>query len=233
MALNSQGCLIRRISTVANTTGSCSTDTLTVDSTARIIKWSDAAADFVAARFVAGQRITITGSTHNIGIYTVSSATSTSIGIYGAVTAVSSGVTLTLTANRYDNIGGVKGFNGPSGAANVIDITDLNSTAKKKLIGLRDEGQCSLDIFLETVTAATVNNAQVALKTDRANRTLRQFDIMFSDSTATTGVGKTYPSGINFDAYVSGFTVNPAVDNAITGSITLEITSALKYIPKV
>ncbi len=43
-------------------------------------------------------------------------------------------------------VGDVTDFSGPGGQASVIDITNLNSTAKEKLVGLRDEGQVSLSL---------------------------------------------------------------------------------------
>lgn len=235
MALNSQGVSIRRKSTVANTTGIVtSTNTLRVDSTAKAILWGNAAGDFAAANFSSGMRLTISGTTNsNTGIYTISSVSATSIGLYNNVTAQSSGDSLALTANRYDQIGEIKSFNGPTGNANVIDVTNINSTAKEKLIGLRDEGQVSIEFFFMPATdiSSADQSQHLTLKTDRANRTLRNFDILFTD--ANNAVATSYPSGMNFDAYVSGFSVNAGVDGAVTGNVTLELTSAIKYINKV
>ena len=228
MALNSQGVEFRRISSAANTTAVCSTKNLHVDSTDRCIYWTDAAADFTALNFTSGMRITIEGSTLNAGIYTCSSATTTSIGLYDVTTAIATGVTLTITGHTYELVGGVKGIAGPSGNAAVLDITDLNSTARRKLIGLRDEGQVTLDVFFDNETATSI---QTQLIIDRANRTLQTFDMKFTDG--DNGVATSYPSGWNFDAYVSGFSINAGVDAPVSGSITLELTSAIKYIPKV
>jgi hypothetical protein len=230
MALESQGIVIRRISTIAGTTGAvASTNTISVDSTQRKILWSNAAADFAAANFSSGMRVTITGSTNsNTAIYTIMTVATTALTLYDVVTSQTVGSQLAIEGHVYDAIGGVRGFNGPSGQAAVIDVTTLNSTAKEKLIGLRDEGNITLDAFLVT-SAATAQ--QQALIADRANRTLRAFDIKFSDITPV--VTTSQPTGVNFDAYVSNFAITGAVDQAVTVSIGLEITSALKWIPKV
>lgn len=122
----------------------------------------------------------------------------------------------TATANA---IAQVVGFNGPSGNANVIDVSHLGSTAKEKLIGLRDEGQVSLDVnFLPT------DGGQSALRADRATRTMRKAVIQLNDN--TTEVARTK---IIFDAYVSGFSITGAVDQVVKGNIALEITGACTY----
>uniref|UniRef100_A0A6M3J9J3 Putative tail tube protein n=1 Tax=viral metagenome TaxID=1070528 RepID=A0A6M3J9J3_9ZZZZ len=228
MALESQGVVIRRISTVAGTTGTvASTNTLGI--VGRELRWSNVAADFGAAGFTTGMRLIITGATNsNTGIYTVMTAAATVLTLYDVVTAQAEGHSLAVSGHRYDPIGGIRGFQGPSGQAGVIDVTTLNSTAKEKLIGLRDEGSLTLDAFLDPQTATA---QQIALIADRAGRTLRTFDIKFSDITPI--VTTSQPTGVNFDAYVSNFAVTGAVDQAVTVSIGLEITSALKWIPKV
>ena len=110
---------------------------------------------------------------------------------------------------------GIMGFNGPSGSANVIDITTLQSTAKEKQMGLPDEGQISFDIiYLSTDTG------QTALRVDRAARTKRNVSIKFTDSSTTY---------ISADAYCTGFSLTGAVDDVIKGSVSLEITGPLTW----
>ena len=98
-------------------------------------------------------------------------------------------------------IGQITGFNGPSGSAGVIDVTSLASTAKEKLMGLRDEGQVTLDVLYDPATAdASLHNA---LKEDRATRTLRKFEIALTDQAST--VSTSLPTFHSFDAYVTGY----------------------------
>lgn len=112
-------------------------------------------------------------------------------------------------------VGGVMGFNGPTGAANTIDITNLASTAKEKLIGLRDEGEITLDVlYLST------DVAQTAMKTDRAARTKKAWNIDFNDASTSRANGK---------GYVSNFSITGAVDDAVKASVTIVIDGAVTH----
>jgi hypothetical protein len=109
----------------------------------------------------------------------------------------------------------VTDFNGPGGAAAIIDISQLQSTAKEKLIGLRDEGQLSLTLNYNATDAG-----QVALIADRATRSRRKALIKLNDSVT---------HAIAFDAFCMQFAVQGAVDNKIVANAALEITGALAY----
>lgn len=224
MALESQGVLIKRISTVAGTTALSSGSSLIVDSTQKAIISNDIAANFLGDGFSSGMRVTISGATNNnTGIYTISCVASSVIYLHDIVTAQAVGDNLAIEAHRYDTIGQVKSFTGPGGAANTIDISHLGSTAKEFLVGLRNEGEVSMEVFYDPDNATA---QQLALLADRSARTKRTFDISFNDSTVL-------PSAMNFDAYVQGFSISGAVDNAISANVSLLITSAVKYISKV
>lgn len=114
----------------------------------------------------------------------------------------------------YDPIGEIISFTGPGGAAQVIDVTDLDSEAKEKLMGLRDEGQVSF-----TINFVPGNTQHAALRTARADRTLTTFQIVFADDADTTWT---------FTAYVTGFSIAGGVDNVLSGNVTLEITGAIE-----
>lgn len=106
-------------------------------------------------------------------------------------------------------------FDGPGGTASVIDTTSLQSTAKEKLMGLKDEGQFSF-----TANLIPVDVGQVGLRADRDARTLRKFKLILTDTASTT---------LTFAAYVLGFSINGAVDDKINASITLEISGAVAW----
>jgi hypothetical protein len=116
-------------------------------------------------------------------------------------------------------VGEVKSFSGPSGSAAVIDITHLASTGKEKLIGLRDEGQITLEVNLNPADAA-----QMKLKTDRANRTLKSWILKLMDSTADGN--RTRLKG---EGYCTGFSVSGGVDDVIKSSVTIEITGGVSW----
>ncbi|MCG8430380.1 MAG: phage tail tube protein [Candidatus Omnitrophica bacterium] len=109
----------------------------------------------------------------------------------------------------------VTGFNGPSGSANVIDITNLQSTAKEKQMGLPDEGQVSLDAIYNSTDAG-----QVALRADRASRTKRNVAIKLTDGSSQL---------IHADAYCTNFSITGAVDDVLKASYTLELTGPLTF----
>jgi len=116
-------------------------------------------------------------------------------------------------------IGEVVSFNGPTGQAGTIDVTHLGSTAKEFLMGLRDEGELTLDInFLPT------DAGQVRLRTDRAARSLKKCVIKLNDNTSDAATTK-----LIFDAYCIGLAVQGAVDNALKGTVTIKIAGAVTY----
>ena len=124
----------------------------------------------------------------------------------------SQGVVLSYSVGSptsFASIGNVTGFNGPGGAASVIDTTNLASTAHEKLMGLPDEGQLTMDINYDPDNAS-----HIALRAARRARTRVEFRITYTDTTPTTDT---------FFGYVLGFAVQGAVDQQIKASITIEI----------
>lgn len=114
---------------------------------------------------------------------------------------------------NYTNIAEVMNISGPGGSGQVIDVTDLDSSAREKVMGLPDEGQVTFDInFIADDTQ------HLALHTARANQTLKPFKLTFTDDSATEWT---------FNGYVINFTVNNAVDEVTKASITLEVTGAI------
>lgn len=128
----------------------------------------------------------------------------------------SQGITLGIGSGSpvtYTDIPEIVSFNGPGGAGNVIDVTDLDSTAMEKIMGLPDEGQLSFDINY------IPDNAQhAALRTARANQTRTQFKMTFTDTGATEWT---------FYGYVTGFSVTGGVNSPLRASVTIEIDGAI------
>lgn len=112
-------------------------------------------------------------------------------------------------------IGEIASFDGPSGSAAVIDVSDMDSTGKEKRMGLPDEGQLSLTVWLKP--SDTVHKY---LRTARSNRTEETFQIEFTDGTTTNTLW-------DFNGFVTGFAASGAVDAVIEGSITIEITGSI------
>ncbi len=225
MALESQGVQIRRISTAAGSTGLTSNNiTISLTGAKQIIRGD--AGNFLTDGFATAMRISIAGSSDNDNIYTISSAAATVLAVYETLVAMSSGTTVSIEGHLFTAIGEITGFSGPSGNAVVIDVTNLNSTAKEKKIGIRDEGNLNINLNFNS----SADQYQIALKDDRANRDKRTFDIKLND---TSTVAASQPSALYFDGYVTGFSLSGGVDNVVKGVVTIELTSAIHWIDKV
>ena len=110
----------------------------------------------------------------------------------------------------YTAIGEITSVGGPDGSASEIDVTDLSSTSKEFKMGINDEGSVTLELLFRPK-----NTQHAALRTAKKNRTLSNFQLLFTDSPQTTWA---------FAAYVTGLSVSLSVDAATTGSTTLRIT---------
>lgn len=107
----------------------------------------------------------------------------------------------------------VMSIDGPGGSAQVIDVTDLSSTAKEKRAGLQDEGQVTFEM-----TYLPANTQHALLRSVRAAGTVRSFRIIFTDSPQSTWT---------FEALVLGFAISNAVDDVTKATVTLEVTGAI------
>ena len=97
----------------------------------------------------------------------------------------------------------------------MIDVTNLSSLAKEKLMGLPDEGQFTLDMNLDPDDAS-----HVALRNARAARTRTEFKLTLTDAT---------PATATFFGYVLGFQVQGAVDQQVKVSVTIEIDGTVAW----
>lgn len=113
----------------------------------------------------------------------------------------------------FSNIPEIKTIGGPDGSAPTIDVTDLDSTAREYVLGLKDEGSFSL-----TINYIPANTVHAQLRTAWANRTLMQFRVTFADSGTTVW---------EFDGYVTGFSQNAGVDTVLEATVGIKITGAI------
>ena len=123
-------------------------------------------------------------------------------------------VEATLDANK---IGEVVGFSGPSMSAAVIDVTNLGSTAKQKLIGVYDGGQVTLNVNWDSCT----DDGQKLIRESLVNRTKGRLAIFLNGSADTQKIG--------LEAYVSGINISGAVDNKLSGDFTFAITGGASF----
>lgn len=118
--------------------------------------------------------------------------------------------------SAYSAIGNIKSIKGPGGAASVIDVSNLDSLAKEKLIGLPDEGQVNVELNYDPT-----NTTHAQLRNARKNRTRLEFKITLTGLTPTTLV---------FYAYVLSFPMDVSVDSAVTISMGLEVDGAVSEV---
>jgi predicted secreted protein len=116
------------------------------------------------------------------------------------------------TPGTYTNVGDVHSFQGPGGAAKVIDATNLESVAKEKRMGLPDEGQFSVDI------AYAKDTGQAAMRTARLGQTRKLFKVTFRDT-----------SKAEFAGFVLEYSLNGAIDDIVKGKITIEIDGVVTW----
>ena len=120
----------------------------------------------------------------------------------------------TITPLEWIEIGEVVSHDGPGGSAAVYETTHLQSTAKEKKVGLPDEGQLTLAVNWCLAT----DPGQQAASDARKDRTEKHFKLTFSDDSTAT-----------FSGYVLGMSASGAVDDKVSGSITIEITGAVTW----
>ncbi|MDX1388469.1 MAG: phage tail tube protein [Acidobacteriota bacterium] len=113
----------------------------------------------------------------------------------------------------FNAVGDVKRIGGPTGSATVLDASDLDSTAREKKMGLFDEGQISVE---GNWTGADTYQDQ--MRTDRANKTQRNFQIAFANGDIA-----------DFAGFVLTFDVAAGVDELLTFASTIEITGAVTW----
>ena len=113
----------------------------------------------------------------------------------------------------FTDIGDIEGWSGLDGQVTEIDVTDLDSTSKEFIMGLKEEGSFQVD--LNWIPA---NAEQVSLRADMNAGTKRNFKVTGTDSPATV---------IIFAAFVTQFSMSGTKDDKVTASITLRITGAV------
>lgn len=118
------------------------------------------------------------------------------------------GIFIKAGAGASTKIGGITEFSGlGSGSAAVIDVTDVDSVAKEKLIGVMDEGSFKIGYNVIPTDAG-----QGTLESARLTRTLAEMKVVAGTTTYA------------FNAWVLTNEKGGAVDKQWTGSASLEIT---------
>ncbi len=136
------------------------------------------------------------------------------ISAHGTLLKSGDGVTPTET---FTTIAEVTNISGPALSTDAIDTTshDSPNNHREFIGGLKDGGEVTFDI--NYIPTNPTHDASTGLLADYVARTLRNFQLVFSDSGNTTW---------SFTAIVTGFEPGEPVDAQLTASVTLRITGA-------
>jgi len=140
--------------------------------------------------------------------------TSTAISSQGTKLAKNTGTT---EAPVWAPIKNMSNFNGFSGSASDIDVTDFDSTAKESRPGLQDWDTLSFDININMSEPS-----HAALLADKKSGVVAPYQATLSDG-----------STIAFDAYVKSFPITSAVDAVVKGTVVIKITGDIEVTPAV
>jgi len=121
------------------------------------------------------------------------------------------------TVEVFTNIPDVKTIGGPTGSSDLLEATNLDSTAKEYVLGLADSGEIRLGLNWDPTSVQ-----QQGLFTDWQNRTRRNFQIIFSDTGAAL---------LAFAAFVQNYEISGGANAIVEASITLKITGAITFTP--
>lgn len=159
-------------------------------------------------------------SSANPGPWYAKTVAATVISMYQPIAHTTNSTAFILYGREMGAIGEVTSFNVLTGAAAVIDITNLGSTAKEKMIGIRDEGQFTFEVMFNQGASA-----QAGIITDLKERRKSRFAIALTDAS-----GAESPTKISFGGFVLSAPITGAVDNALKRNVTIEIATAVDWL---
>ncbi len=118
----------------------------------------------------------------------------------------------TATPQTYTKVNGLLSFDGFDGSADELDTTDLDSTAKEFVSGIKDEGKFGFEI-----KTLKTDNGQIALRAARANGNIVGFKLTLPDASVASfsALVKTIPTSGGVNAVLKG-----KVDCKISGPVT-------------
>ena len=118
-------------------------------------------------------------------------------------------------SESFTTIAEVSNIGGPGLGLDPIDITNHSSTGgwKEFVGGLLDGGEVSLDINYDPTHAT--HDASTGLIKDMTDRTVRNFQLVFPDTSSTTWT---------FAALVTAFETSEPVDDKLAASVTLKVS---------
>lgn len=132
----------------------------------------------------------------------------------------------TDSGNEVRKIGQITGFSGVGGQAGEIDVTDMDSTAREFLAGLKDNGTVSINVNWDPQDAShTTLDALVGGASKR-------IFIACSESATqpTYSAGYTLPTDrttLDFTGSILSFSKDAETDNVWRGSLQIRVSGAI------
>lgn len=119
------------------------------------------------------------------------------------------------TSETFNTLLGARNISGPSYSAETIDVTHHSSSGsyREMVPSFLSAGEVSFDLLYDS---ADTHHQQ--LFTDFEARTLRNFQLVFTDTGAEQH---------EFAAYITGMELAAAIDDAVTMAVTLTIDGAV------
>jgi hypothetical protein len=117
----------------------------------------------------------------------------------------------TMTPESYTEIGDILDWDNPSDTKNMIEYTTLGSTRQEEIPGIPRNVDVTFNI-----NWTSDDTGLLAAETARAADTSKTFKITYSDSSYHT-----------FTGYVTGINNSGAVDDKVSGTITIRRTGAM------
>jgi hypothetical protein len=130
--------------------------------------------------------------------------------LYRGATAVSSPNTPT---GFTDHIPELRDFQGPQGTSPEVDVTSLDSTAREKISGLKDNGS-----FTANMNWIPNNIQHQGLIADQESRVRRWFRLTFSDGTLAEFIG-----------FVTSTSTTGGVDQNVSMALSVSISGAITW----
>lgn len=119
------------------------------------------------------------------------------------------------TSEAFTTIAEVVTITGPSLAMDPLEMTNHDSPGQweEHIGGTLRSGEVTFDI--NYIPAAATHDASTGLLNDYENRTVRNFQLVFTDAGTTTWA---------FSAFVTGFEPSAPFDDKLAASVTLKLT---------
>lgn len=129
---------------------------------------------------------------------------------FGTLLKIGNGATVEV----FSTVLGVRNLGGPEYALETIDVTHHSSASsyRETVASFLSAGTVNFDLLYDSA-----DTQHLQLFTDFSARTLRNFQVLFTDTGTSTH---------SFSAYISQMSLSAPIDDAVTMSVVLTVSGA-------